>query len=150
MSEQEDLIGSDAKIDIQLFTIILMPTMGAFIYSIYRFIRYGWGDLYAIFVIIGSLLSFLGMFGLLRAWSFCCEHPKEKNAFVALCGFSGLLPFYFGIYMLLYMGLFSFRFLLHEISFMNVITPFIWIILGYRLVNGVNLVSDELKKYNIS
>ena len=125
-----------AKLD--LASRATAPCFMAFIYSIYRLFRTGFVDSQGFLILIASIFAFFG-----TAVYFSHVGYRGGKSWMAMTSaLSGFLPYILGCYLVFYKGFWSFTYLGHGFSWRGLLGPILWILVGYRIVKYIHLLSE--------
>jgi len=114
------------------------PCSITLIYGIVRLLRGALTDWQGWVLTIGALLSFFGVvfFGI----TIMEEKKKSWRSFIF--SLAGFFPYMLGSFLVFYKGFYSFTYLLTSFSFLRLVAPIIWIVLGYRMVSQLHLMTE--------
>lgn len=115
----------------------LTPCSIPFIYGIIRLFRHSLNDWQGWVLIIGALLSFIGIV----TYNVALIDNKKSFRNMFFC-FFGLIPYLYGCFVTFYEGFWSLKLLFISFSWSKLIIPIIWIIIGYYIVNGIYVLTE--------
>lgn len=121
------------------------PCSIALIYGVVRLFRCGAGDWQGWLLIIGAILSFLGVI----TYGITILETKKKSWKLFIYSLLGFFPYLLGCFLVFYKGFWSFKYLLTSFSFWKLIIPIIWIVIGYRIVSQLYLLTEFGKTIRI-
>jgi len=116
------------------------PCFMAFIYGLIRVIRFHLSEWQGLTILIGATLSLMGTIA--HSISIIKFKKDEKSWLGVFLSLSGFFPYLFGCFLVFYKGFWSFKYLLISFSFWKLISPAIWILLGYRIVSQFHLMTE--------
>ncbi|MFC1674596.1 hypothetical protein ACFL1K_01685 [Candidatus Omnitrophota bacterium] len=119
----------------------IVPCIPPFIYGLIRLFRYSSNDWEGWTLVIGALLSFVGIITFLAV-----TIDNKRSWRNMLFTFMVFLPYPYGCFVGFYEGSWSVRFLIASFSWGNIIRPIIWMAIGYQIVEGMN----QLREYGKS
>ncbi|MFH1655778.1 MAG: hypothetical protein ABH954_04120 [Candidatus Omnitrophota bacterium] len=118
---------------------ILIPCTAVLVYGIVRLVKFQIGDLQGLIMTLGAILSTIGSF----TYSLVLlVYRKEKTWRSSFFTFLAVLPFLFGCFLVLYKGFWSFKYLFNSFSIWGLLVPIVWILLGYRIVSQLHIMTE--------
>ena len=134
-------LGSQAELS-KFLGKIGIPYFIAFIYGIIRLVKYGVCDWQGAVMAIGAVLSIVGLVSYYTSYE---EFHNKKSWLGMLLAFLGFIPYLFGCFLVFYKGFWSLKYLFNSFSFWKLVAPFLWIIVGYRIVAQLHMMTEFLR-----
>lgn len=102
--------------------------------------RFGADDKDNLFLFIGSLTSLLGVFSYVMALAIT---KKGQKSFIAvILTAAGFIPYLFGVYLVLYMGLWQLKDLLDGFSLGLILSSLFFIVVGWYIVKQLSVLTE--------
>lgn len=95
-----------------------------------------------------AITSILSIIIILVYNALISSFKAEKTYLQTIIGFLMLIPFLSACFFVFYKGFWSFKYLFNSFSFWGLIAPIIWIMLGYRIISNIYIMSDIIRFIN--
>lgn len=122
---------------------VLLPV---FVYSLVPLIRLGSNGNQYVLMIIGSLLSVLGVISF-TATSYLYSATNRKSFIAVFFTFIGFMPYIFGCYLTFYQGFWGFSELRYGFSFWVLFKAIASILIGYIIVSKLYELTELDRKF---
>lgn len=118
-----------------------LPCFIALVYGIVRSVKLHSCDWQGLIIIIGAIMSFIGCitYGITVQ-----EYEKynKRNWRSFIFSLLGFIPYLLGCFLIFYKGFWAFGYLFNSFSSWGLIAPIIWILLGYRIISQLYLMTE--------
>jgi uncharacterized membrane protein YozB (DUF420 family) len=126
---------------VSMLTQLAIPLLAVLLYACMQLILVGEQNNHYVFMVVGSILSFVGAFIYVIA-SYTHGATGKRSIFGMLSAFAGFIPYLFGCYLVFYQGFWGFTELSSGFSVWVVIKGMVAILLGYKIVNAIYQITE--------
>lgn len=115
-----------------------LPCFIGLIYGIVRLFKYSVNDWEGWVLFIGAVLSLIGNI----TYGVTILVEKKESWRLMIFTFLAFFAYLYGCFLVFYKGFWSFKYLFISFSLLKLAVPFIWIVLGYRIVDQLYLLTE--------